>query len=355
MKINFIASNRQYIDHLVPIWKATALNDRGRFFVPNQMLHHATLRGINPQLYAHNDELERMIAKDQAVVVVANYADLHAPWTAGLPAVLVEHGIGQSFVGDDLPINLANPGGGGPFREAVKLFIVPNFHAAAQNQRTCPDIPNAVVGCPKLDAWVNQPGKGPIDPDRPVIAFGFHWNRQAIPEARSAFPYYRDALQYLAFDCNNGALPWKLLGHGHPKQWGLFKKLYTEMGIEPVEDFDEVVRRADVYVNDCSSTLYEFAASSRATRPVVVLNIPDYRRDVTHGLRFWEASFVGPNVNDPADLQRKIEAVLAPRERWGRERYFALEKVYAFRDGSSSARAVTAIKDMIHTLPGRTY
>ena len=51
-------------------------------------------------------------------------------------------------------------------------------------------------------------------------------------------------------------------------------RFYEAHGIEYVPDFDDVLRRADVYACDNSSTLYEFASTGR---PVVVLNAPWYR------------------------------------------------------------------------------
>jgi hypothetical protein len=62
-----------------------------------------------------------------------------------------------------------------------------------------------------------------------------------------------------------------------------------------VASLREVQRRAAVYVCDNSSSMYEFAATGR---PVVVLDLPEgrikgigYRRNINHGLRFWDALF----------------------------------------------------------------
>ena len=75
------------------------------------------------------------------------------------------------------------------------------------------------------------------------------------------------------------------------------------MGFEPVRWFGDVCRRAEVYVCDGVSTLYEFAALDR---PVVVLNPPSFRRDVHHGGRFWTWADVGVQVDDPTEITEAI-------------------------------------------------
>jgi hypothetical protein len=97
-----------------------------------------------------------------------------------------------------------------------------------------------------------------------------------------------------------------VIGHGHPRRSELASR-YRRAGIEHVASFSEVCRRASIYVADNTSTLFEFAATGR---PVVVLNARRYRRDVRHGLRFWDAAGVGPNVDRPRDLPDVVARAL---------------------------------------------
>ena len=106
-------------------------------------------------------------------------------------------------------------------------------------------------------------------------------------------------------------------------------------------DFADVCRRADVYITDNSSTLFEFAATGR---PVVVLNAPEFRRNVNHGLRFWEAATVGVQVDHPRDLVAAVASALEDPEPSQNAREAALAIVYTYRSGGAS-RAAAALSD----------
>jgi hypothetical protein len=146
---------------------------------------------------------------------------------------------------------------------------------------------------------------------------------------RSAYTHYRTALPALAER-------YTLIGHGHPRAWARLERVWRKLGVEPVARFEEVCRRAALYVADNTSTLYEFASTGR---PVVVLNAPWYRRSVEHGLRFWQASGVGVHANEPGQLLGAV-AVAMDDPGWQRElRERALRLVYANRRGAAELAA----------------
>lgn len=234
---------------------------------------------------------------------------------------LLEHGIGQSY--DDG--HGAYPGGNG--RGFVGLFLSPNDTAAARDRATYPRTPVEIVGSPRLDTLPRRDAG-----DGLVVATSFHWDGggRRPPELRTALSYYAAALRDLS-----GALPGvTFLGHSHP--FADLTDLYRRLGWEYVRDFDDICRRADLYIADNTSTLYEFASTGR---PVVALNAPWYRRDVDHGLRFWEAADIGIQVDAPADLVSAIERALALRVDDVGRRELALDHVYAHRTGGAQRAA----------------
>jgi glycosyltransferase involved in cell wall biosynthesis len=104
------------------------------------------------------------------------------------------------------------------------------------------------------------------------------------------------------------------------------------------------MERADLYIMDHMSTLYEFASTGR---PVVVLNTPWYRRDVEHGLRFWEYADVGVNCEHPNDLEKCINLALQDPLEQKMKRERACNAVYAYRDGMCTERAAKAIIEFL--------
>lgn len=322
-----LASERHFIDHLAPVWHALPESVRGRFMVPDGTLFaHAHRHGIAPIRSTRTGD----------AVMVASYGDLKRSRQQGMSRrVLLEHGAGQSYGGDSRSARHGSYAGGRD-HDDVALYLTPNEQAALRWQLAYQTATVAVVGSPKLDTLPDRvPGHGP------VVALGFHWPCAIAPEARTAFPHYRAAIPTLRHR-------FELIGHGHPRYMPRLTNWYRSMGIEPVEDFDDLLRRADLYVCDNSSTLFEFAATGR---PVVVLNAPWYRRDVHHGLRFWDAATVGLQVDDPAELAGTIERALADPADVRAERERVIASVFHQPVGGAANAAADAITSWLARRP----
>lgn len=252
-------------------------------------------------------------------VVVASYGDLKRVRKLGYTQIArMEHGAGQGYDIDH------GSYAGGRDHDDVSLFLMPNQYSADRWQARYPKARVEVVGCPKLDTL---PRKERTDP--PTVAISFHWDCYLVPETVSAFQHYRHVLPQLRDSV-------RLIGHGHPRAQSILDRRYRRLGIELVPDFTEVCKRADVYITDNSSSLFEFAATGR---PVVVLNQPMYRKDVHHGLRFWDAANVGVQVDRPEDLVGSVALALqdGPQQQVAREQ--ALDMVYAYRSGAAQRAA----------------
>jgi hypothetical protein len=256
----------------------------------------------------------------------------------------MEHGCGQSFgaIGDESHwgrrSRISSSYAGGQNRPA-ELFLHPGPHPASRDRAAYPAARVEIVGCPKLDSLPREPERS----SEPVVAISFHWPAPICPETKPAATDFKAALRELA-------KRYRVIGHGHPRfllnphrqgHLGALAAWYQGMGIEVEPSFVEVCRRADVYLNDCSSTLFEFASTSR---PVVVLNSPQYRRNVNHGLRFWEAATVGVQVSPRDCLADAVTQALADSPEQQAAREAALDLVYAYRSGGAE-RAAAALVD----------
>lgn len=259
---------------------------------------------------------------DANVALTGSYMDVCKARKGRLPIVRMTHGAGQSY-GDREP---SYPGGGG-LNDAVGLFLAPNDHAGARWQAAYPAARVEVVGDPRLDDLPPRIPDGQV-----TVAVTFHW-RPGTHEKGNAFGDWSAAMPALARQFH-------VIGHGHPRNDRL-PRFWRTHGIEHVPDFADVCRRADVLLFDNTSAGFEFASTGR---PVVVLNRPEYRRDVDFGLRFWSAAHVGINVWPGDDLPAAVAEALedAPERRAARED--ALSVVYRYRTGAAQ-RAADAIED----------
>jgi len=309
------ASRPHYADHLAPVWDA--LGRPPRLYGIRDVLGHPAMA----------ERCATALQRGQGPMIVAGWTDLFRARRLGYgPFVRLQHGIGQSYAGDERAArNTAYAGGAG--HEDVRLFVVPGPDPAARWSAAYPEAAVVMAG----DIRRLPARDGP--PDR-TIAVTFHWPLGLIPETRTAWYEYRAAV---------AALPeagWHVLGHWHPRWDDILRGWYEGVGIEPVASLDEVARRADVLVADNTSALYEFAATDR---PVVVLDSRHYRPGAQHGLRFWEAADVGIRISDPARLAEAVARAYADPAGLRAGRHEALGLVFAPGDAQTAAEAIAAM------------
>jgi len=268
--IDLLSSAPHYRAHLLPLWDALPAEIRGqRFDVDGS--------GTRPRW---------PVPGEPVAVLVASHGDLKRARLIGCRRIaLAEHGIGQSYA------NRHPCYPGGRDRDAVSLFLSPNETAAGMDRDAYPSARVEIIGDPRLDSLPTLSGPPGI------AAVSFHWRCSVAKETMTAFDHYRGVIEELA-----AAVP--LIGHAHPRAAGEMSRFYRRIGVEFVPTFDEVCRRASVFVADNTSCLFEFASTGR---PVVVLNQPAYRRDFHPGLRFWAAAGIGRNVDEPGELVEAVE------------------------------------------------
>lgn len=335
--IDFLATQVQFADHLRPIYEALPEEVRGEFFdgktiPPYRHLANggqAKRRQLPSMCVVSAIGDLKKVAVRRRPIIVGGTVLRYQPW---VPTVLFEHGAGFSFHGSG---NTNASYAGGIERNGALALPATNDYVARANREAYPHVPSPIVGCPKLDALVRIPA--PVN-ERPVVCVSFHWDCHVCPETRWAFSHFGAAVANL-----KGRPEFELVAHGHPRMRSFWRKWYGTHGIEFIEDFEDVVRRADVYVNDSSSTLYEFAAMGR---PVVVMNSPHYRRHIHHGLRFWEHSDVGYNADTPAQLLPAIKRALKDPPAQQARRAAAVEAVYPYL-GESVPRAAQLLLDLL--------
>lgn len=266
-------------------------------------------------------------------ILVASYGDMIRARDAGRTRIaLMEHGAGQSYGGRNVRHGSY---AGGMNRGAASLFLHPGPHPANRDRSAYPAARVEIVGSPYLDILPKREGK----PGR-IVAFTFHFNGAVCPETKTAYPAFFPAIVGLVGK-------YELLGTAHPMLWNhgrpgrRIADRYRTYGIEPVESFADICRRADVLIADNTSAMFAFAATGR---PVVVMNTPWYDRRVNHGLRFWEAAGVGVNCDDPGQLEACIEEAFEDPAQVQARRERALNMVYAYRSGASQ-RAADVLMD----------
>lgn len=252
MRIHAIATLRQYQRHVDAVWKHLSPDLQGEM---------RTEQGASTRGWPTDD-----------LVMIGGFYDMdRCPQNR---MIYVEHGAGQSYDGDEL--SRANPAyHGSTHPDEVVAYISPNSRVAASWGR-----PAFVAGCPALDDINREPW---LARSHNTVAITFHWDcRRVCEEARSAKHFWMEHLHVIVSELRN---QWfNVIGTWHPRDtYG--RGVWEQLGVETVADPDEVLRRADLLIADNTSLQYEAA---KLGIPQLVLNAPWYRRDVHHGLRFWD-------------------------------------------------------------------
>lgn len=313
MKVDFFAREKHHIEHAKAIYDKLQDNIKGDFHTSEQSMRDST----------------------NNIVACFCYGDLKKVDEAGKKAIYGEHGIGMWY-------NTDHPSYAGSLehRDCVILRLVPNKRIYEREKEVL-KCPIEIIGVPKMDKYHYLRDKKTRIKRKPTIAISFHWDCRVCPETRSSFRYYLSVFRELS-------LRFKVLGHAHPRIFSQLYDIYRMSGIRPVEDFDEVIKKADVYVCDNSSTIFEFAYTNK---PVVLLNCPVYRKNVEHegNPRFWRFSDIGLQVDSPEYLVRAIEETLENYEEKGvseRQKEITEEMFYS-TEGKCGELAAEIIKKYI--------
>ncbi len=315
-------------DHLAPIWHALPEPERGTFWCEPRVAPSLTACGITPTVGRPR--------RPSRLVVVAGTHDVWIVAKAGHPAVLVEHGAGQGY-----PECPSDPGwSGGDKREGVVLFLCPNEVSATRNRITYPNTPSLVVGSPRTDVLrriVREPS------ERPVVALSFHhMGTGRCPAAGWALPHYEAGLPAAAEQMRRDGC--EVIGHGHPRARRHFARLWKSLGVEHVERFSDVVRRASVYVCDNSSTSIEAAACGI---PQVLMDCPAYE-GAAGWWRFAEPGRdLGLHVADPDELDLAVVWALREQPTMAARRMRAVRAVLPQSDGEAAQRSADAVLALV--------
>jgi CDP-glycerol glycerophosphotransferase (TagB/SpsB family) len=162
------------------------------------------------------------------------------------------------------------------------------------------------------------------------VAIAFHWDCRLLPETRSAFTHYSKGLKDAVASFR--AQGWQVLGHSHPRCQRRLQRFWETLGVEWVETSADIFDRASVLVTDSPSLTAEFMSLDR---PVLALNAPWYRREVSHGERFWDWPL--HYIEDAPELAQTALEGLQSAD-W---------HPYAYADGKAAQRASDAILDLL--------
>lgn len=267
MKVHALASLPNYMEHVDAIHKHLPDEIRGE----TRYGARTTARG-----WHDGDD----------IVMVGGYYDIDRVPTNRI--IYVEHGAGQSYKGDSRAREHPAYHGTPHHPDRVIAYISPRQEVADSWNK-----PAFAAGAPVCDEFCTK------FPTPPVAAVTFHWDaRRICPEAGSALEHYVEHLGDIYDRLEEQGFI--VLAHHHPRDlrlaamWRHVRVKRPPIDVVPVAD---VRRYADLLICDNSSLMYEM---DYLGRNVVALNAPWFRREVDHGLRFWD--WKGPMVDSPEEL-----------------------------------------------------
>lgn len=300
MSVGFFASQESYREHLRPIWDALEPEERGVWAED----HVRVPTWVNPSVPV-------------TTWMAASHRDSAALYRLQTPRVHMEHGVGLQWYPPYQIHHLI-------FRSVIAApneFIAQRFRDVKKRLRV------KVIGTPKLDHLSKlEPGD--------AAAVSFHWTG-VMRQKQTSFDHWREMVIELASER-------ELLGHAHPKIWKKAQRFYEEIGIEPVQSFEEVCRRANLYLCDHSSTLYEWSALDRE---LILLRRDGHREQIPQrsGLLWESFSGIGPELRLGGSLRAALEAAADPQFRAARQE--ATEALYPYI-GSATQRAVDLLREV---------
>lgn len=260
MKVHIIASLAHHQDHCWAIWKHLPAELQGMIWLERRVPTYKDIPATD-------------------VIMVGGFYDIDR--ARGRPTIYVEHGAGQSYDGDKRTQNHpAYHGGSHPVN--VLWYVSPRQSVADSWDR-----PAVAVGSPVCDLYVESV-------PRNLAVFGFHWDCHLVPETRQAYSHYADHLGRMVRHVEEAGF--RVAATSHPRDNRL-PFVWRNLGVERITAA-EVREEAALFIADNTSLMFEMAHLGRS---VIALNAPWYRRDVDHGLRFWEAT-CGIEVDDPTQF-----------------------------------------------------
>lgn len=249
--------------------------------------------------------------------------------------VYLEHGAGQTYVDG---LEWGRGYAGGPGLDHAVLFLCPREEVADRWRTTYPATRAVAIGCPALDRHERCGDEG-----RRAVAITGHWRCGIVPETWPALYDFEAVLPTLKRYLWANDRP--LVGHAHPKDSMRMMRWWGEHDVPVEPDADVVLEKAGLLIADNTSLIYEAAALDI---PIVLLNGKGWRRDVEHGLRFWDA-LPGPMTSDPYMLVKLVADALDEGRSpyWQETRRKVTDRVYCAVDGRASVRAVEAIEGVL--------